>query len=245
MIVLTAMPYSPWSEKARWALDHHRVPYQYEAYTPVLGELKLRLRLRKPRGRITVPVLNDHGTWCTDSFAIAQRAEQIGHGAPLFPAGKQSEISQWNARSEAALAAGRALTLLTMAQTPERAIAFLPFAAPQALKPLLLPVAKKALAAFIDKYHMREGADQHAAVLRRELDALEQALAGRRYVLGDSLTYADIAMAVVLQGVQPVDSRYMARLPGVPADAHDPELQRRYAALLKWRDDLYAQHRRS
>ena len=106
-------------------------------------------------------------------------------------------------------------------------------------------VALITLATFIDKYRMRDEADRHAAVLRRELDALAQALAGRRYVIGDSLTYADIAMALVMQGVQPVDSRYMARIPGVPADAYDPELPRRYAALLKWRDDLYAQHRRS
>jgi glutathione S-transferase len=37
MIELVAVPYSPWSEKARWALDHHALPYRETAYQPLIG----------------------------------------------------------------------------------------------------------------------------------------------------------------------------------------------------------------
>jgi glutathione S-transferase len=46
---LLALPYSPWSEKARWALDVRGVPYRYRHYQPLLGELGVRRTLRKYR----------------------------------------------------------------------------------------------------------------------------------------------------------------------------------------------------
>jgi glutathione S-transferase len=244
MIELTALPFSPWSEKARWALDHHRIEYKYKEYTPLLGEVSLRIRLRKPRGRVTVPVLRDGRTWLVDSFDIAKHAERIGAGPPLFPGDKLDEIAAWNRRSEAATAAGRAASMLASAGDPELALAFLPPHVPPALKSLLLPIAKAGVEAFIAKYRMRNDADSHATVLDAELAALERALSGKRYLLGDTFSYADIAMAIVLQGVSPVDERYMAKLPGIRPGAESAELQRRYPELLAWRDELYAKHRR-
>jgi glutathione S-transferase len=214
MLVLTALPYSPWSEKARWALDHHRMVYHSETYTPILGELKLRLRMRVLSGRVSVPVLYDGQTWLTDSFDIARYAERHGSGAPLFPKGKLNEIIAWNARSEAALAAGRALLMNEIEKQPERALAFLPPGVPAALKPHLLSVAQKGLQAFIAKYRMRDTEGQHEGVLLSELDRLAKALSGRRYLIGDSLSYADIVMAMVVIAIRPVDERYLARLPG-------------------------------
>ena len=56
---LLGLPYSPWSEKARWALDARRVPYREVTYAPLLGEPALRLKLKRWRGNVTVPVLTD------------------------------------------------------------------------------------------------------------------------------------------------------------------------------------------
>src|SRR5688572_24596337 len=109
MTKLYALAYSPWSEKARWALDHHRIDYKYSEHLPLVGELKLRVLLRKPKGRISVPVLRDGGRWFTDSFEIAQHADRIGSGSRLFPGDKLAAIEGWNQKSEEALAAGRAL----------------------------------------------------------------------------------------------------------------------------------------
>jgi glutathione S-transferase len=244
MIVFTSLAYSPWSEKARWALDHHQLAYKAEDYVPVLGEFKLRLRLRKLSGRITVPVLYDGQSWLTDSFDIARYADRVGQGARLFPDERLAEISQWNERSEAALAAGRALLMLAMADNADFGLGFLPLRVPTALRPLLVPVAKKGIAAFIAKYRMRDAADRHEAVFRRELDRLAKELAGRSYLLGDAFSYADIAMALTLQGISPVDERYLARVPGTSDNAFSSELLQSYAPLFAWRDELYRRHRR-
>ncbi|HVY46043.1 MAG TPA: glutathione S-transferase N-terminal domain-containing protein, partial [Minicystis sp.] len=111
MTELFGLPISPWTEKARFALDHHGVAYRYRIYVPMLGEPLLRARLRRPVGRVTVPVLfTDEGAFA-DSFAIARYADRVGAGAPLVPSERAADVAAWNDRSEAALAAGRALTL--------------------------------------------------------------------------------------------------------------------------------------
>lgn len=245
MTRLTALSYSPWSEKARWALDHHRIPYEYEEHVPVVGELKLRIRLRSPTGLVTVPVLHHGDEWLTDSFDIARRAERIGGGATLFPRGHDGDIEAWNRRSEEALAAGRAITVLRSADDPAVALEALPPAVPSALRPLLAPVARRGLAAFIKKYRMREGARSHAGNLAEVLAVLDASLAGKAgYLLGGALSYADIAMAVVLQFVAPVDEQYMAAGPGGAAGWANPELAARHPRLIAWRDALYEKHRR-
>lgn len=245
MLVLTAIAFSPWSEKARWALDHHRVNYREAPFRPVFGELELRLRMRRPFGRITVPVLRDGRRWLTDSYAIARHAESIGKGTPLFPNDALAEISAWNQRSEAALAAGRAILMRSWASTPELALAALPAGTPAALQPLLQRLGQKRLEAFMAKYDIRAGDFSHEQVLTAELDALAKALSGRRYLVGDAFSYADITMALTLQQVSPVDPRYIPRMAGLgPAGMHIDSFARRHADLIAWRDALYAQHRR-
>ena len=244
MLVLTALSFSPWSEKARWALDHHHLDYKEEPFVPLVGELALRLRMQRFSGRVTVPVLQDGLTWFTDSFDIARYADRLGQGPRLFPDDRLAEISEWNQRSEAALAAGRALLMLAMENDAKFALGLLPIKPPAVLKPLLVPIAKKGVQAFIKKYRMRDAAGQHQAVFTGELERLAKAVAGRRYLLGDSLTYADIAMTTVVQGISPVDERYLARVPGAGNNPQAAELQRRYAELVAWRDQLYTLHRK-
>src|SRR5690606_17418493 len=81
---LVGLVYSPWTQRARWALDHHRVVYRSEPYTPLLGELALRRRLGRFRGRVSVPVLFTDAAVIDDSVAIARHAEAVGSGGPRF-----------------------------------------------------------------------------------------------------------------------------------------------------------------
>ena len=246
MLVFTAIAFSPWSEKARWALDHHRVEYREVPYAPVLGEYALRWRMRRPFGRITVPVLQDGSDWLTDSFDIARHAEAIGSGLPLFPRDTLAEITEWNRKSEAALAAGRAILMRGWARTPELADAALPSSIPKALAPLLRSFGRRRLDAFMAKYGISEDDRSHDRVLAAGLEELREALSNRRYLVGDSFSYADITMALTLQQVIPVDPRFIVRLSGLDASGmHIPELADRYADLIAWRDDLYARHRRA
>ena len=66
---------------------------------PLLGEAKLRLLMRKPTGRVTVPVLEDRGAWYTDSFDIALHADTIGSSPRLIPPGQEGDVEAWNLRS--------------------------------------------------------------------------------------------------------------------------------------------------
>jgi glutathione S-transferase len=91
---------------------------------------------------------------------------------------------------------------------------------------------------------MREGAGSHERVLTGALDTLSTELAGRGgYLVGGRFTYADIAMAMVLQGVSPVSERFMAVGPGGREGWTNEALKARYPELLAWRDDLYEKHR--
>ncbi|HSN98176.1 MAG TPA: glutathione S-transferase, partial [Candidatus Nanopelagicales bacterium] len=169
MARLFQLPYSPWSEKARWALDHHRVPYERVDHVPLLGDLRLRVLQRKPTGRVTVPALEDSGTWYTDSLEIARRAEAVGSGSPLFPRGLEAEVLGWNRLSEEAMTAGRAVMLLGQADDPQTALDALPPGVPAGLKPLLAPLARKGMEAFIAKYRMRDAAASHPRVFEAGL----------------------------------------------------------------------------
>ncbi|MDI1448993.1 glutathione S-transferase family protein [Polyangium sp. 6x1] len=242
---LYGIPFSPWSEKARWALDHHRIAYEEVEHYPIAGELRLRILLRKPTGRVTVPILADHGVLFTDSFDIARHADDVGAGPKLFPAGREAEIEAWNRRSEATLAALRAMLMLRLVDDPTFAKAALPRTTPKAIVPLLLPIGRRAIQFFVTKYRMREGAETHRAVAEEGLEALDKALPeGQKYLLGAAFSYADIAMALALQGVSPVDKRFMPTGPGGRAGWTNPELAARYARLVAWRDELYEKHRR-
>lgn len=244
MRLLVGEDFSPWTEKACWALDHHGVRYTFEQYPPLLGEPWLRLRSRTLRGRVTVPMLLEGRTVLRDSYAIARHAEALGGGAPLWPAGREAEVEAWNARSERALRAGRALFFARLLRDPAAQLEQVPPFVPRALRPLLRPAVRSGVAWLRAKHGAGPGFTAEAtAVLDAELGALRAALAGGRYVLG-VLSYADVCMAVVCQFVRPVDAPHMPLAPANRACWTAPELVARHQDLLAWRDALYAEHRR-
>jgi len=112
MTELLGLPYSPWSEKARWALDVRHVPYKSVTYAPLLGELGLRRRTAKWSGPVSVPVLFvDGGRAIADSAEIARWADTCGDGPVLFPTDLEADVVRYVALSEKALDAGRCLAL--------------------------------------------------------------------------------------------------------------------------------------
>lgn len=241
--VLTAMPFSPWSEKARWALDHHRIGYTLEVYTPMLSEPALRWRLRRARGKVTVPVLFAEGEAYTDSFDIAEYAERRGAGPPLFRRGLERAIAGWNQVSEAAMRAGRALVSFRVADDPQARAEALPDLVPRPLRRPLDPVARVGVL-YLKKKH-RFGDDEHVnrALLRARLGELRDALSdGRRHLLGE-FSYADIAMATALQFVSPVDDRHIRLGPATRRAWTDLDLAGELTDLIEWRDQLYAERR--
>jgi len=244
---LVALGYSPWSEKARWALDHHGIAYAYSEYLPMLGELPLRIRAGKMRGKITVPILFDGDLVVDDSFAIARHAEALGEkgkaGAPLFAPG--DAVAAWNATSDELLAAGRALVLRNIGADGEAQREALPSFVPDALRAASASMAVMATR-FLAKKHGTRDADPEACIARMDatLAKLRKALGGRAYLCG-AFSYADVAMAAAMQMVAPVDDAYIPLGEATRRCWTVQPLATKYAELVAWRDALYAKHRRA
>jgi glutathione S-transferase len=242
MLELVHLVYSPWSEFARWALDHHGLRYRSRPYVPMVGAPALRLRLRRFSGKVTVPVLfTPHGT-LTESTAIARFADRIGKGAPLFPEGRDAEIDTLIARAERAMQAGRNLVTRRTGRSAEAQIEALP---PPLRKtgPVGALLAREGVRYFVRKYDL-DGRSEEAD-LKEVADALEAvraALGGKPTMLG-AFSYADIVASGLLQIVEPVDGPHLPLGPVTRGMWRTEELARRFADLVEWRDALYAAHR--
>ncbi len=248
MAELHAIPYSPWSEKARWALDVRGIAYDVRVYQPILGEPALRLLLKRPFGRVSVPVFRDDGLVIADSFEIARYAAERGSGPNLFPEGRFGEVRDWDMASERGLSAGRALSLTRMLEDEEALREQVPRAL-RVLGPVALATAKAGILRTLAKYGAaQQGLEQHRAALTRVLTSLREALSrgagpfASRTLLG-SFSYADIAMSQVLAYVEPVEAESFRIGRASRRCYGDPALKAEHVDLLAWRDALYAQHR--
>ncbi len=239
---LYALSYSPWSEKARWALDHHRLDYVEHEYVPILGEPALRWAARRPFGRVSVPTLIEDGVPYIDSLVIAKHADEIGKRARLFPDGAIAEIERYNELSEAMLSAAREICVPRMSADAEAAAEAAP---PYLPGRRLLARSSVGLAGLFlrTKYKMRADETQSLGTIRGGLVALRAALDDRETLL-PTFSYADIVMAVTLQWVAPLPPEIRPVGPALRRILQLPELAEEFADLVAWRDRLYAAHRK-
>ena len=246
---LIGLPYSPWTEKARWALEVRGVPFVFRQYQPILGEPELRLKLRRWTGNVSVPLLTDtdghvHG----DSEAIARWADTQGGPPTLFPPMYEAAIQEAIALSERALAAGRALSLATALTNEDALREMVPKPLRKPLGPVAVAIGRAGVKRTLRKYGAT-GVDTgaHAAEVTASLDALRAALArapagASPKTLCGRFTFADIAAAQALSFVSP--PAFGLRIGRASRESFTrPELLVRYADLIKWRDALYAAYR--
>jgi glutathione S-transferase len=177
-------------------------------------------------------------------FAIARHAERLGSGPSLWPAGREAEIDAWNAASERALRAGRALFFPRLVNDPGAQLDRVPALVPRALRPVLRPLVRSGVAYLRTKH----GADEALTAVARDvlddvLSLLAKSLVGTSYLLGD-FSYADVAMAVVCQFVRPVDDRYIRLTPATRRCWTAGTLAEKHRGVIAWRDEMYASHRR-
>ena len=91
---LYGLAYSPWTERARWALDHVGFDYHFQSYIPGISEPRLRMRLRRFRGPVTVPVLFGLQVY-EDSSAIAELAREFYAGRGERSKAELEAIEAW------------------------------------------------------------------------------------------------------------------------------------------------------
>ena len=248
-LALLHIPYSPWSEKARWALEARGVPYRSRTYQPLLGEPELRIRLRRARGVVSVPVLFTPEGPLADSLAIAHYAAKNGSGPDLFPAGSEAALDRWCALSEDGLAAGRTRSLGRVL-TDRKALLEM---VPKPLKPLLGPLAPKIAAHGVRRTLRKYGSDRRpdpVSALRSILGELRHSLNklappadfGPKTLVASGFSFADIAMAQVLAFITPpVSGLRIGR--ANRAAFTDEKLASEFPDLIAWRDALYLRYR--
>lgn len=233
-ILLVGESFSPWTQKARWALEYCGIAHRYEEYVPTLSEPGLRWRMRRWTGTVSVPVARVSGRWLHGSWAIACHAADACHDSRLRP---MEPAAHWNALSEAALAEGRTRVVRAIARDPEAQAASLPPFIPAGLRRAMRPAARATVRHLDRKYAPLAVPGSLRATLletRRGLDA-----AGGDFLLG-RFSYADIAMLVVLECVDPVARTRPPLADSVRRHWQDPALADEFPDLLEWRGRLLA-----
>ena len=243
MRTLYGLAQSPYTEKARWALDHHAIAYRYHEHVPLLGEVFLRLKARgRPSGtKASVPLLVDGPDVLPTSLAIARHADRVGRGAALFPEDQLDAILRWADVSDRVLDIGRAGVMEGLRKNPAAQREALPSFIPGALRGALAPMAVSGALFLVAKHGVPKDAKREAAKLPALLDEVRSALSGGPFLLS-GLTFADIAVAASLQVLKPRAASPFG--PGTRAIWAHEAIAREYEDLLAWRDRLYREQRR-
>jgi glutathione S-transferase len=240
---LVVLSYSPWSERARWSLDHHGLAYRRIDHAPFLGERRLRRLVGNRSARPTVPVLLAEGAVLTDSWDIALYADRAGSAPALVPPAHTAEIRECYELAERAMAQGRTLVVAGLLASERALDETLPFRVPAFVLPLLRPITRYGTRWFGRKYEL----DLEALAGAREavgvaLNGFRKRLAGRPYLF-ERFGFADIVLCSLLQGIKPVADRYWPIGPAQREVWTQPELALEFDDLVSYRDRLYAAHR--
>lgn len=239
-MIFISLDYSPWSEKARWVLDLTGVRYKPVEYVSMIGVPWLRYKTKNWRGPVSVPVLITKDRVLSDSLEIARFADKNSSHCDhksLFPCNES--IHYWNDLSEQALSIGRYLCVQRQLEDKNAQLEVLPGLIPGGLKKHFTWLAKSGLDYHLKKYpEDSKDLESYRAILLE----LQQALEGKPYIL-DEFSYCDIAMALALQYLQPVQSRYSAPGPATAKCWSNPSLHEEFSDLIEWRDRIYEQHR--
>lgn len=242
MSELVALPYSPWSERARWSLAYHGIAVNEVEYVPMLGEPALRWRTRRPVGPVSVPVWIRESDVVFDSFAIARAADASSELPPLGHVAFAGDVEPFVRLGETALAAGRGLITRRILESPEALSATLPRIFPALVRRRMGPVARVGAHYIVRKYRVRLDPEETRSALRLALGEFRRALAGRETLLG-RFSFADIALSTALQFVSPTDHPPAPLDPALAQAFTDPELALEFQDLLAWRDALVTRYR--
>ncbi len=226
---------SAWTERARWALDHHQVAYHFHEHVPLVGELLLRRKARVKKA--SVPLFADGDRVVMGSAEIARHAEGIGSGAKLFT---DPAASPWIDVAERLAEGCRACFFEKARANPALQRESVPKFVPGALVGLAAPSVAMAIRYLGRKWDTpTDIATVVATRVRPALNEVRTGLAGKAYLLG-GFSFADIAIASTLGAVKP---RTASRFgPATRAAWTVADVAEEFRDLLDWRDGIYAGH---
>jgi glutathione S-transferase len=237
VLTLYVIHHSPWSERARWALLHHRLGFGEREHVPLVGELALRLRTKNKKASVPLLVADD-GQSVQGSLAIGEHVDGLGKREKLFPDGSRERIRGLYDALEDPLNAARERFLRDLVQDRDALLESLP----PVLRglPLATTSARLGTAFIAGKYNARLGAVDDR--IRAGLRAVREALGGRTYVL-DRFSYADVVGTSIVQAIAPAADAYLDFPPATRKLRHHPKLVKEFEDVVEWRDAVYAKHR--
>jgi glutathione S-transferase len=243
---LITITFSHYCEKARWALDHTRVPYVEEGHLP-----GFHLRPARRAGGRSVPVLVTGEKTLTESDTIVAYCDALAaHDRKLYPrdASARREVEAIEAICNGELGLASRLFVYHHALPNPRALA--ETARPGLTKwqawlmPHLLPIVGMRIRRM---YRIEEDTAVKAAeTMRRRFAELSAQLEGKRFFVGDAFTAADLAFASLTAPIlcpegHPATTGSVAHVEG-PLRAMIEELRATRAG--KHAQTMYRDHRR-
>ena len=197
--VLITIPISHYCEKARWALDRAGLPYEEHRHLPGIH----RVAVRRAGGKLTAPVLV-----CPEGV-LRESADIVGHADSRAPAERRMRLDDDTLDAEArALAAGydeelgphtRRWVYYELRGRREIAAAYLTTGVP-AWQRRSFNVTYRPISALINRMLdiTPDTAAQSERAMRTVFDQVGERLSdGRRYLVGDRFTTADLTFAAL------------------------------------------------
>ncbi len=245
MLELYQFELSQYSEKVRLILDYKGLEYKKIEVTPGVGQLEL-FRLS---GQRQVPVLKDGDTIVTDSTEIALYLDRKYPEKPIIPTdpvekGQCLLIEEW--ADESIALKGRKAFVGALNQYQNFRTSILPQDTPDLLKNLVGAVPPDLLN-FLGTGvgYSREAIAEAERGLKQDLEALSLILKQRPYLVGNTITLADLAVAGLSMIIKIPEGSYLD-LPeqlkgkGIPGLADNVA----YEPFFNWRKLLYTGHRK-
>lgn len=245
MIELYQFELSHYCEKIRLILDYKGLEYKTIEVTPGIGQLDLY----QMSGQRQVPVLKDGVEIIADSTAIAKYLDEKYPDKPIIPADPIQRamcfiFEEW--ADESMGTNGRKVMLGVFGQHPDWRTAVLPTGTPDFLKTLVGAVP----AGLFDVLGLGVGLTADVlktahGTMQQNLESLSALLVDRPYLVTDSPTLADFAVAGLSMYTKFPAGQYL-KIPesikgkGVPGLADNPA----YQVFWDWRDRLYADYRK-
>ncbi len=245
MIELYQFELSHFAEKIRLILDYKELPYRKIEVTPGIGQIELF----QLSGQRQVPVLKDGSEVIADSTVIAEYLDRKYPEKPIIPSdpkqkGMVLQIEQW-ADESIALNARKAL-IGSLSRNQSFRTAVLPNSTPDILKNLVGAIPGDFFSVLGIGVGLGPDAVKEAEdALKRSLTALTFMLLDQPYLVGDTPTLADFAVAGTTMYAKFPNGPYLD-LPaalkgqGVAGIANVAT----FDPFFNWRDKLYADFRK-
>jgi glutathione S-transferase len=246
MLELYQFELSQYSEKVRLILDYKQLEYRKIEVTPGVGQIEL---LQKSGSR-TVPVLKDGNTYITDSTEIAFYLERKYPERPILPEdslarGQCLLIEEW--ADESIGIKGRKAFIGALNKNQSFRTSVLPKQTPDLVKTIVGSIPGEVLDVLGTGVGFGGDAVKMAQQgLKQDLEALCLILQQRPYLLGDTPTLADLAVAGLSIILKFPEGSYLdipdaLKGKGIPGLADNIVFEPFFA----WRDRLYADYRNS